>query len=102
MNAYPPDNLNGAPQIENKERNWFVLHFLQATKNDEEDKIPSKHLEEHCYFNQFPSGLNLQFYSSYHTCKTVGTTLVWTIPKAALRISTNARVWQKNITSDMV
>lgn len=59
MKAYPPDNLNGAPQIENKEHNWFVVHFLQATKNDEEDKIPSNHLKGHCYFNQFPSGLNL-------------------------------------------
>lgn len=54
MNAYPPDNLNGTPQIENKEHNWFVVHFLQATKNDEEDKIPSNHLEEHCYFKPIP------------------------------------------------
>lgn len=28
---------------------WFVVHFLQATKNDEEDKIPSNHLEENLF-----------------------------------------------------
>ena len=41
-----PKNLNGAPQIENEEHNWLVVHFLQTTKNDEEDKIPSDHLGE--------------------------------------------------------
>lgn len=43
-NAYLPKNLNSTPQIENKEHNWLVVHFLQTTKNDEEDKIPSDHL----------------------------------------------------------
>lgn len=52
--SYPPDNLNGAPEIENKEHNWFAVHFLQATKNDKEDEIPSKHLEEY-YFNKLQS-----------------------------------------------
>lgn len=41
---YLPKNLNGAPQIENEEHNWLVVHFLQTTKNDEEDKIPSNQL----------------------------------------------------------
>lgn len=49
MNAYPPDDLSGAPQIENKEHNWFVVHFLQATKNNEKDKISSNHLKEHLF-----------------------------------------------------
>lgn len=44
VDAYLPKNLNGAPQIENKEHNWLVVHFFQTTKNDEEDKIPSNHL----------------------------------------------------------
>lgn len=42
--AYLPKNLNCAPQIENEEHNWLVVHFLQTTKNDEEDKISSNHL----------------------------------------------------------
>lgn len=42
--AYLPKNLNSAPQIENEEDNWLVVHLLQATKNDEENKIPSDHL----------------------------------------------------------
>lgn len=45
-NAYSPKNLNGAPQIENEEHNWLVVHFLHTSKNDEEDKIPSNHLVE--------------------------------------------------------
>ncbi len=44
--VYLPKNLNGAPQIENKEHNWLVVHFLQTSKNNEEDKIPSNHLVE--------------------------------------------------------
>lgn len=49
-NAYSPNNLNCTPQIENKEDNWLSVHFFHTTKNDEEDKIPSNHLEEHsCY-----------------------------------------------------
>lgn len=102
MKAHPPHNLDGAPQIENKEHNCFVVHFLQATENDEEDEIPSNHLEKHYYFNQFPSGLNHQFHGFDPTCIRVGTTLVRTKPKAALRTSTDARIWQKNITSDTV
>lgn len=39
-----PKNLNGAPQVENEEHNWLVMHFSQTTKNYEEDKIPSNHL----------------------------------------------------------
>ena len=39
-----PKYLDGAPQIENEEHNRPVMHFLQATENDEEDKIPSNHL----------------------------------------------------------
>lgn len=42
--CYLPKNLNGAPQIENEEHNRLVVHFLQTTKNDEEDKIPSNYL----------------------------------------------------------
>lgn len=45
-NTDSPENLNGAPQIKNKEHDWLVVHFLHASKNDEEDKIPSNHLEE--------------------------------------------------------
>lgn len=37
-----------------------------------------------------------------NTCIRVGITPVRTTPKAALRTSTAARIWQKNITSDMV
>lgn len=39
-----PKDLDGTPQIENEEHNRPVMHFLQATENDEEDKIPSNHL----------------------------------------------------------
>lgn len=46
LDGHLPKNLNGAPQIENEEHNWPIVHFLQTTKNDEEDKIPSNNLGE--------------------------------------------------------
>lgn len=108
-NSYSPKNLNGTPQIENEEHNWLALHFLHTTKNDEEDKIPSNHLvEEHLFEKQLrkagvTSHREIQTLAHlYHTCIRVGKTPVWTMPKAAFRTSTVARIWQKNITSDMV
>lgn len=45
-NTDSPENLNGAPQIKNKEHDWLVVHFLHASKNDEEDEIPPNDLKE--------------------------------------------------------
>lgn len=44
-NPHSPKNLNGAPQIKNKEHDWLIVHFLHATKNDEEDKVSPNHLQ---------------------------------------------------------
>ena len=41
-----PKYLNSAPGIEHKEDHGFVMHLLQAPKDDEEDEIPPNHLEQ--------------------------------------------------------
>lgn len=44
LQNYLPNNLNSTPKIEDKEHNRLVVHFLQTSKNDEEDKVPSHNL----------------------------------------------------------
>lgn len=43
--AGSPEDLNGAPQVEDKEDNRSVLHFLQTSKDHEENDIPASHLQ---------------------------------------------------------
>lgn len=40
----PPEDLDGAPQVEHEEDDGFVLHLFQAAEDDEEDDVPADHL----------------------------------------------------------
>lgn len=40
-----PEDLNGAPQVEDEEHHRFVLHLLQAAEDDEQNDVPSCHLK---------------------------------------------------------
>lgn len=103
--AYSPHNLNGAPQIEDEEHDRLVVHLLQASEDNEENKIPSHNLQNEIIFPkvacQVPPTSFTNSIILIPTWIRVGTTPVRTTPKAALRTSTTARIWQKNITSDM-
>lgn len=48
--AHSPNNLDGAPQIEDEEHNRLLVHFLQTSKNNEENKIPSHNLQNKIIF----------------------------------------------------
>lgn len=50
LQNYLPNNLNSAPQIEDKEHNRLVVHFLQTSKNDEEDEVSSHNLQKENIF----------------------------------------------------
>ena len=92
------------------------MHLLQATQDYEEDEISPNHLEQTKHWQTSPSekwavikdiwqklqGVAARWGDPAYTCIKVGTTPVLTTPKAALRTSMAARVWQKNITSDIV
>lgn len=39
-----PEDLNGAPQVEDEEDNGSVLHLLQAAEDHEQDDVPAGHL----------------------------------------------------------
>lgn len=62
--AHSPNNLNGAPQIEDEEHDGLVVHFLQTSKNNEENKIPSHNLQNKIIFPHEVSGYTMIFTNS--------------------------------------
>lgn len=42
-----PEDLDGAPQVEHEEDDRFVLHLLQAAEDDEQNDVPTCHLQHH-------------------------------------------------------
>lgn len=44
MKVSSPEDLDGAPQVEDEEDHRPVLHLLQAAENHEENHVPASHL----------------------------------------------------------
>ena len=40
-----PEDLYGAPEVEDEEDHGLVVHVLQRPQDDEEDKVSPKHLQ---------------------------------------------------------
>lgn len=62
--AQSPNDLNGAPQIEDEEHNGLVVHFLQTSKNNEENKIPSHNLQNKIIVHHKVPGRTMIFTNS--------------------------------------
>lgn len=42
-----PEDLDGAPRVEDEEDNSFVLHVFQTAEDDEKNDVPPCHLWQH-------------------------------------------------------